>query len=195
IAGRDDRPPFVRFRLRAVPPARRRGLARATSLVRASESARCACHGSQEIRRKGEDTQEDRRKGGILVFLKSFFYSFCLPCFLSSGGLLGSVTGAARRLPPQVVILRLVRQEQAGERDQRRQGEVIADVPESVLLREPGRHVRRERRAEDAGEVERERAAGVADGSWKELGQLRAQRTVREADQRKSQRHRQQRAP
>ena len=49
---------------------------------------------------------------------------------------------------------------------------------------EPGGGVGRERGAEDTGEVERERAAGVTDRRWKELGQARCRAVRRSARQR-----------
>src|SRR6266545_3807036 len=86
-------------------------------------------------------------------------------------------------LATEFIVLRLARPEQTHERQERRCGQVVAHVVQAVLLREPCRGIWSERRAEDAGEVERERAPRVAHAGWEQLGERRAERAIRESHQ------------
>jgi hypothetical protein len=64
---------------------------------------------------------------------------------------------------------------------------------ESIGFGQPGGDVRRQRGAQDAGEAEGQRAAGVTHRGWEELGNHRAQRPVGEAHQGEAQGHHQHR--
>ena len=72
------------------------------------------------------------------------------------------------------------------EPDHRQHGagtEVVADVLQAVGLGEIGGCVRRQRRAEDAGEVEGQRAARIAHICREQLGRDGTERAVDQADQ------------
>ena len=87
-------------------------------------------------------------------------------------------------VPPQAethLVLRLPRRQQPNQRQHRGRGQVVADVLQAVGVGEPRGDVRRQRGAEDAGEVERERAAGIADRRGKQLRQHGAERPVASA--------------
>ena len=75
------------------------------------------------------------------------------------------------------------------KRQDRRCREVVADVLQSVVCGQPGGDVRRQRSAQDAGEVEGQRAAGVTHRRRKEFGNHRAERAVGQAHQRQAQCH------
>src|SRR5690606_21065319 len=83
----------------------------------------------------------------------------------------------------------------SSKRDQRSDRQVIAHEGEAVRLRQPGCNVRRERRADDAGQVECDGCTGVADRSRKELGQCRSKWPVCQAHEPKPQGQESKRAP
>src|SRR5690606_6672207 len=74
------------------------------------------------------------------------------------------------------------------ERQERRGAQVVADIGNTVAGREVRRDIRCERPAKDPREVERHGCARVADGGREELGEGRAERSVRESHEREAER-------
>src|SRR5262245_2758294 len=63
----------------------------------------------------------------------------------------------------EVIVAGFARREQADEREHPGRRQIVADVLQSVAVAQPRRDVRRERCAEDARQVEGQRAARIAD--------------------------------
>lgn len=91
----------------------------------------------------------------------------------------------------EVIVFGFANGEKANEGQDSGACQIVANILQAVVFRQPGGDVRRERGSQDSGKAKGQRATGVSYRSGKELGDYRAERAIGESHERQTDGHHQ----